>query len=143
MGVIPAAGPGRRLGYLSTTLPKSLFPLLDRPIIHHVIDNFQKLGIESVFVIVGFQKQRIKEYFKSVKDSIDIEINFVTQKKLSGIADAIALVQDQMTSPFACILGDDITISPLATLPDFFRKKKAIAVQAVVKEPNIDNLRNT
>ena len=143
VGVVPAAGPGSRLGYLSSILPKSLFPLLDRPIIHHVMNNFQKLGIESAFVIVGFQKQRIKDYFRNVKDSIDLEISFVTQKKLTGIAAAIALVQNWVNDPFVCILGDDITISPLTGLPIFFREKNAIAVQAVVEEPNIDSIRNT
>ncbi len=45
VGVIPAAGKGSRLGYLSNILPKPLLPVYDRPIIHHVIDNMKSVGI--------------------------------------------------------------------------------------------------
>ncbi len=45
--VILAAGSGTRLGYLGHLLPKTLFPIYDRPIIHHIIDLLEKTGIEN------------------------------------------------------------------------------------------------
>ena len=117
--------------------------MLDRPIIHHVINNLQKLGVEEVYVIVNFHKEKIEEYFRSINDLSDIEVHMVLQEKLTGIADAIRLVRRHVSEPFACILGDDITTGPLADMIELFRERRALAVQAVVREPNSSILQET
>lgn len=143
-GVIPAAGRGSRMGYLSHILPKCLFPLYDQPIIHANVEKMIGLGIKTIFIIVHYQKDKIKEYFKSVEDSLDIEINFIEQEKLLGIANAIALTKNYLNKPFMVMLGDDCTITgSLQNLVDTFYEKNAIALQAIVREEDIEILRTT
>jgi len=127
IGVIPAAGAGARLGYLSNLLPKTLFPIYDRPILHHVIDLMESLGIEDIYIIVNYHKEKIKEYYKNIRTGLNAKLHFIEQKKLDGLANA-----DE------CIIAD--SLEPMIEL---FYGTGSIATEAVIKESNMDILRQT
>jgi len=144
IGVIPAAGQGKRMGYLSQILPKCLFPVYDKPIIHHVIENMKGVGVERVHIIVNYQKDKVIDYFKYVEGEIDIGINFIDQPKLSGIADAIMLARNIVNEPFMVILGDDCTITEsLDSIVHSLFEHDAIAVEGVVREDDRAMLSST
>ena len=145
IGVIPAAGSGSRLGYLSGLLPKALFPLYDRPIIHYVVDQMQSMGIEDVYIIVNVYKERIIEYFKLIQMDLRTNIYFVEQKILNGTGESILLTEKYIKKqPFAVMYGDDCTISQSLEkmIHDFF-KTKATVTEGVVKEEDVSILRRT
>lgn len=83
------------MGYLGKLLPKTLFPLQDRPILHHIIDNMMGVGIKEIYLIVNYQKELIEQYVKSVLDDFSLEIHIIEQKNLLGIADAIMQIERQ------------------------------------------------
>jgi len=144
VGVIPAAGQGKRLGYLGYILPKCLFPLYDRPILHHVIDNMKSSGVQEIFIIVNYQKEKIVEYIDKTRNELGVScIRFVEQKQLTGIADAIQCVKDYVSEDFITILGDDCTesSSPLDLAETFF-SNSCYALQAYIREKNIDAIRS-
>lgn len=145
IGVIPAAGEGRRMGYLSDILPKPLFPIYDKPIIHHIIENMEKTGVKHVFIPVWHQKKKIVKYFDSIKDDINITYEIIHLNKLPpGIALTIASVEEYVNEPFITILGDDVTISSsLYNLAETFFSKKAVAIEGIVKEVNKKNIKST
>jgi dTDP-glucose pyrophosphorylase len=143
--VILAAGSGTRLGYLGHLLPKTLFPIYDRPIIHHIIDLLEKTGIENAFIVVKYHKEKIFEYFKNINSSLKINIDFINQEKLDGTANAIALTKKyNKNNDFLTILGDEyFTHKDLNPMFELFYKKDAIAAEAVIEETNIESLRQT
>ncbi len=144
IGVIPAAGEGKRMGYLSQILPKCLFPLCDKPIIHHIVDNMKMVGVEQVYVIVNYQKDKVTEYFKQARDEISIDINLIEQTRLSGIADAIMLTRGFIDEPFMVILGDDCTIAEsLTNVGRLFFEHNATVVEGIVREDDKDMLKST
>jgi len=144
IGVIPAAGKATRMGYLGRILPKCLFPVYDKPIIHHVLENMSTVGVEQVYVIVNYYKEKIIEYLSQVQPEIGVGLEFVDQIKLSGIADAIMLTSKFIKEPFMVILGDDCTMTQsLGSIMRSFYEHDAIAVEGVVCEDNIDILRST
>lgn len=145
IGVIPAAGAGRRLGYLSNLLPKTLFPLYDRPIIHYVINQMESLGIEDIYIIVNVNKEKIVEYIKFIGMDLKAKVHFVEQEELSGTANAILLtekfIKDQ---PFMVIYGDDCTVTDsLQPMIDLFFQSKAIVTEGAVKEEDTKILQQT
>jgi dTDP-glucose pyrophosphorylase len=143
-GVIPAAGEGRRMGYLSCILPKCLFPLYDKPIIHHVIENMKSIDIENIYVIVNYQTDKIREYFERVKNDIGVQIILLPQDTLLGIAHAIMLTRKHINEPFIVMLGDDCTLTQsLSNLIDTFFKSDAIVVEGIVREKDQNILRST
>jgi dTDP-glucose pyrophosphorylase len=145
VGVVPAAGKGRRLSDLLLTkvLPKPMLPILNKPILEYVIENMKKLGVEQVYLIVGFKKEIIQEYFGHGED-IGVEIEYVEQPTPQGIAQAIGLTRDYINQPFAVILGDDLTITEsLDNLVRDFWSKRAKVVEGVVFERNAERLKLT
>jgi len=145
IGVIPAAGSGNRLGYLSNLLPKTLFPIYNRPIFHHLIDIMESVEIEDIYVIVNVHREYIKEYYKSIKIDLKARIHFILQKELNGLANAILLTEKYIgNQPFLVILGDECIITDsLKPMIDSFFDTKAIVTEMVIKENDNEILRQT
>jgi len=144
-GVILAAGSGKRLGYLSNLLPKTLFPVYDRPIFHHIIDQMEKLKIKEVYVIVNIHKKKIKEYYKNIKNALKARIHFIEQKNLNGTANAILLTERYIKNePFLVFLGDEFVVTDsLKPMVNLFFKTNSIVTEAVIKESNKEILKQT
>ncbi len=58
--IILAAGVGARLGEISGGRPKSLLSFEGRSLLRRHIDNLDKLGINEILVVTGFQRQEIE-----------------------------------------------------------------------------------
>jgi len=145
IGVIPAAGAGARLGYLSNLLPKTLFPVYDRPILHHIINLMESLGIEDIYIIINYHKEKIIEYYRDIKQNIRAKVHFVEQKKLNGLANAILLTKKYIKNePFMVILSDEFIIGdPLEPMIDLFFSTESIATEAVIEEKDVNILKQT
>ena len=147
IGVIPAAGVGNRISELPLTriLPKPMLPVLNKPILEYVIQHMKDVGVELIYLIVGFKRKVIQEYFKDGSD-FGVKIKYVVNKapEKTGIADTILLTQKYIKEPFIVILGDDFTTTK--TLMPFVKKffdKDALVVEAVVPENDLSSLRRT
>jgi UTP--glucose-1-phosphate uridylyltransferase len=111
IGVIPAAGFGKRMGRMSTFFPKEMFPLGRLPMIEHTIIELQRSGIKGICIVIRKGKEVIKEYLERQKYK-GIEINFVYQRRPLGIGDALRKAKDFVgTAPFVMALPDQILLS--------------------------------
>ena len=135
--VIPAAGLGTRMFPASKAIPKELFPLAGRPMIHYVVEEAILSGIEEIFIVISPEKKQIIEYFnesypiefrsnnqlvgkKEIHCPSSMEsanISFVVQQDPLGLGDAILQTKDFIgKEPFAVLLPDDIFLGfPSAT----------------------------
>lgn len=93
--VILAAGESKRFGGLSQ---KCMGLINDIPLLEHNIKLLSKYSSE-VIVVVGHQKESIKEYLGDI-------CRFVEQKELLGTAYAIGLVRDFVDGDFIVLNGD-------------------------------------
>jgi len=144
--IIPAAGAGSRMGYLSNILPKCMYPVADKPIIHRVVDNARMMGVEEFIVITHFKEKIIHDYFEKVlAPDYKIKVTFIHQDKLSGLADAIALGEKMIDEPFAVILGDDFTMAAdfNGLLRSFAAHENAVVVEGIVHETHRRSLMET
>jgi len=145
VGVIPAAGKGNRISELPLTrvLPKPMLPILNKPILEYVIENLKRLGVESVYLIVGYKKNIIEEYFGDGRDW-NVEIEYVEQKNPKGIAHAVSLGENYISDPFFVVLGDDLTIANSPNnIAEVFRKNDAWVVEGVLPENDVNALKRT
>src|SRR3989304_2708347 len=106
IGIIPAAGEGTRLGYLSNLLPKTLFPIYDRPILHHIIDIMESLGIEDIYIIVNVHKEKIRNTKKIKNRILNQNFIFFNQKK-SIAAEAVVKEEDKDSLRQTCSANVD------------------------------------
>ncbi|MDE2509611.1 MAG: NTP transferase domain-containing protein, partial [Elusimicrobia bacterium] len=55
-----AAGAGTRLRPLTYETPKPMVPVVNRPVIHHVLDNLLKHGVEEVMVNLHSMPEQVR-----------------------------------------------------------------------------------
>lgn len=147
--VIPAAGLGTRLLPITKSMPKEMLPIVDKPVIHYVVEEAIRAGIDDILIITGKGKRAIEDYFdrsfelefylrekgkerelKQVEEIGEmIDIYYVRQKKPLGLGDAILHAEKHVNGePFAVLLGDDIIINKnpaIAQLINAYRKVNA------------------
>jgi UTP--glucose-1-phosphate uridylyltransferase len=158
--VIPAAGLGTRFLPVTKSMPKEMLPIIDKPVIHYVVEEAVESGIDDILIITGRGKRAIEDYFddapelrmhlerhgksRQLEDLRKISrfggIHFVRQREPKGLGDAVLCAEKHCgDDPFAVLLGDDImkdTIPCTKQLIDIFEKKgsSVIAVQKIPKE---------
>ncbi|MCL4328432.1 MAG: sugar phosphate nucleotidyltransferase [Candidatus Thermoplasmatota archaeon] len=116
--VIPAAGIGSRFYPLTRAQPKEMLPIVDKPVIHYVVEEAVKSGLDEIVIVVGAGKDAIINYFDRhfLDDSMDEsyfsempDIYFVRQRKQIGLANAVLTAEAFVgEDPFTVLLGDTI-----------------------------------
>ncbi|MGC8726231.1 MAG: UTP--glucose-1-phosphate uridylyltransferase [Thermoplasmata archaeon] len=120
--VIPAAGIGKRFYPLTRAQPKEMLPILDKPVIHYVVEEALRSSLDEILIITGYGKDAIINYFDrheldgKTNESYGIddfpEIYFVRQKEQKGLADALKYAEKFVgQDPFVVLLGDTIYVS--------------------------------
>ena len=126
--VIPAAGYGTRFLPATKATPKEMLPIVDKPTIQYIVEEALESGIEEILIISGHAKRAIEDHFDSapnlereleekgkedllaiVRETADINVHYIRQKKMRGLGDAILCAKSFMAGePFAVLLGDDV-----------------------------------
>ncbi len=105
--VILAAGEGRRCRPLTQTRSKVMLPVGNRPFMEHVINALAENGVHDLYIVVGYQKERVMDYFE---DGIDFGVNitYLEQNELLGTAHALGKAEDYIDEPFLVVNGDNL-----------------------------------
>ena len=61
--IIPVAGYGTRFLPYTKSIPKEMLPIIDRPVIHHIVEEVAEAGISEIILITGTNKRAIEDYF--------------------------------------------------------------------------------
>ena len=119
--VIPAAGTGSRFYPLTRAQPKEMLPILDKPVIHYVVEEAVNSGLDEILIIVGAGKDAIINYFDrhNLDEKMDKyglknfpDVYFVRQKEQKGLADAVRYARNFTgDEDFVVLLGDTIYVS--------------------------------
>jgi NDP-sugar pyrophosphorylase family protein len=104
--VIFAAGRGTRMKELTDTLPKSMLPILGKPILEHKITALPK-EVDEVILVVSYLGSSILNYFGGEFDGR--RILYVEQENpVGGTADALWQAKDILKGKFVAMNGDDL-----------------------------------
>ena len=66
--VFPVAGLGTRFLPVTKDIPKEMMPLIDRPLIHHGVDEAVASGCSQIIFVTGTGKETIYQYFQHSQD---------------------------------------------------------------------------
>ena len=61
--IFPVAGLGTRFLPATKAMPKEMLPVVDRPLIQHVVDEAREAGIEHFIFVTGRNKAVIEDHF--------------------------------------------------------------------------------
>lgn len=136
--LVLAGGHGTRLRPLTHTVPKSLAPVANRPVLHYVIDHLHAAGIAQVGVIVSPETGcHIRAALAANPWGLDF--TFIEQDAPRGLAHAVKVARPFLgDSPFVMYLGDNLIGHGVRGLVDTFERHDADAV-ILLKE--VDNPR--
>jgi UTP--glucose-1-phosphate uridylyltransferase len=84
--VFPVAGLGTRFLPATKAMPKEMLPVVDRPLIQHVVDEAREAGIEHFIFVTGRNKAVIEDHFDR---QFELE-RTLTERKRSADLEALA-----------------------------------------------------
>jgi len=103
--VILAAGEGNRMRPLTYTRPKVMLPIANKPILEHLLIEVREAGIKEFVFIVGYHDEQVRDYFGNGR-KWGVSIEYCIQRRQSGTADALRVVEGVVDSNFLMINGD-------------------------------------
>src|SRR6188472_1676069 len=72
--VIPAAGLGTRFLPATKAIPKEMIPIVDIPMIQHIVEEAVRAGIEDIVLVTARNKDAIENHFDNnyeLEDTLD------------------------------------------------------------------------
>jgi UTP--glucose-1-phosphate uridylyltransferase len=85
-GVIVTAGYGTRFLPVTKTVPKEMLPLVNRPSIDFIVEEFVASGITEILFITSRRKKALEDYFDREVELETVFRDSGDQKKLAAIA---------------------------------------------------------
>lgn len=130
--VFPVAGLGTRFLPATKNIPKEMLPLVDRPLIHHGVDEAVASGCTRVVFVTGQGKESIRRYFapsseltsllrergkNDIADAVDAihnlaEFHYAFQEKPLGLGHAVLCAEEFCRDEyFGLLLPDDVMVA--------------------------------
>jgi mannose-1-phosphate guanylyltransferase/phosphomannomutase len=112
-----------------------MLPLMNIPILEHIVRLLRRHGFLDLVVLLYFQPQAIKDYFGDGSDW-GVKITYVTPSEDLGTAGAVKAAQSYLDATFLIISGDLLTDMDLRVLVDFHMEKGACVTLGLVSVAN-------
>ena len=90
--VFPVAGLGTRFLPATKAMPKEMLPVVDRPLIQHVVDEAREAGIEHFIFVTGRNKGVIEDHFDR---QFELELTLTERQR----SDDLALLARDLPGP--------------------------------------------
>ena len=158
--ILPVAGLGTRFLPATKAMPKEMLPVVDRPLIQHVVDEARQAGIEHFIFVTGRNKGVIEDHFDrqfelemtllerqkhTALEFLTKELpipgstSFTRQQAPLGLGHAVWCARDIVGSePFAVVLPDELVLHTPGCLAQMIEaarhldgKSNLLAVQEV------------
>ncbi|MEO5723868.1 MAG: nucleotidyltransferase family protein, partial [Ilumatobacteraceae bacterium] len=124
--VIMAGGEGTRLRPLTSNAPKPMLPIVNRPMMEHVIALLRRHGFDEIIVTVAFLANHIKTYFGDGSE-FGVKLSYSDEPIPLGTAGSVGNARALLDETFLVISGDVLTDMDLTEVLAFYRAKGALA----------------
>ncbi len=130
-----AGGFGTRLRPLTNNIPKPMVPIVNKPILEHIINLLKLHSINDYVVLLYYMPEIIQDYLGDGK-KFGVTIKYVLPEHDFGTAGAVKLSENYIEDKFIVISGDVLTDFNLTEIADFHDKKKTIATLSLYSSKN-------
>jgi mannose-1-phosphate guanylyltransferase len=128
--VVLVGGEGTRLRPLTETVPKPLLPLVDRPILDHVLDHLVAHGVVEVIMSSPYLEDTFHPFLEARRG--DPAITWITEREPLGTGGAVVNALDHLDEePFFALNGDILTDLDLTAMLERHREQGAVATIAL------------
>lgn len=106
--LVLAGGTGTRLRPLTYTMPKSLLPVANQPVLHYVMRHLREAGLRQVGVVIAPETGALVRQALAA-NPWGFDLAFIEQPAPLGLAHAIRLARPFLgRDPFVMYLGDNL-----------------------------------
>lgn len=106
--LILAGGEGTRLRPLTSTVPKPIVPLVDRPFIAYMIEWLRGHGVDDVILACGFMAGAVRAVLGD-GSSLGVSLRYVEEPEPLGTGGALKYAQELLDERFFMLNGDCLT----------------------------------
>jgi mannose-1-phosphate guanylyltransferase len=129
--LILVGGEGTRLRPLTSTVPKPVVALVDRPFISFMLEWLRGHGVGDVIMSCGFLATSVREVLGD-GSQLDIRLRFVEEPEPRGTAGALKYAEQMLDERFLMLNGDVLTDIDLTAQISQHERTGAIATLALV-----------
>jgi mannose-1-phosphate guanylyltransferase/phosphomannomutase len=134
--VVMAGGEGTRLRPMTANQPKPLLPVVNKPIMEHVLLLLKRHGFTETVVTVQFLASLVRNYFGDGED-VGMSLQYATEEMPLGTAGSVKNAEDELRAdPFLVISGDALTDIDLSALVQYHQENSALVTVALTRVPN-------
>jgi mannose-1-phosphate guanylyltransferase / phosphomannomutase len=133
--VIMAGGEGTRLRPLTSNQPKPMVPMVNRPLMEHIVLLLKRHGFEETVVTVQFLASLVRQYFGDGAD-LGVSLAYATEEAPLGTAGSVKNAEDALDETFLVVSGDALTDIDLEKVAAYHREKGALVTAVLSRQPN-------
>jgi bifunctional UDP-N-acetylglucosamine pyrophosphorylase/glucosamine-1-phosphate N-acetyltransferase len=86
-----------------------MLPVAGKPFLQNIVESLKASGANEICMVVGYLQERIKAFFGN-GSQLGVRLSYIEQKKASGTADAIALVEDYAACEDFLLSNGDVIV---------------------------------
>lgn len=133
--VILVGGEGTRLRPLTSTMPKPVLPLVDRPMMVYMLEWLRGHGIDDVIMSCGFKATKVRDVLGD-GSQLGIRLRFVEEPDPRGTAGALKFAEELLDERFLMLNGDVLTDLDLTAQMAQHEQTGATGTLALVPVPD-------
>lgn len=133
--VILIGGEGTRLRPLSCHTPKAMVPILNRPLLEHLLRYLEKHGIRDIILAAGNTPSPIQNWLDNSTPP-GVRVTCQAEESPMGTAGAVKHAESLLDEPFIVLNGDILTEIDLSAM---LRQHQKIKPQASIALTPVDN----
>ena len=131
-----AGGEGSRLRPMTANQPKPLLPVVNRPIMEHVLRLLKRHGFDETVVTVQFLASLVRTYFGD-GDELGMHLSYATEQSPLGTAGSVKNAEEALRDDsFLVISGDALTDIDLGALVSAHRERGALVTVCLRRVPD-------
>jgi mannose-1-phosphate guanylyltransferase/phosphomannomutase len=97
--IIMAGGEGSRLRPLTCSIPKPMVPVLNRPIMSHIVNLLRRHDFSDIGVTLQYMPEEIRSYFGNGSD-FNVHLKYFIEDVPLGTAGSVKNAQTRKSRPF-------------------------------------------
>ena len=130
-----AGGEGSRLRPLTIGRPKPMVPLVDKPVLGHILELLKYHGITEVVITLQYMPSVIQDFYGD-GSGLGLKITYVVEEMPLGTAGGVKNAASHLNDTFLVISGDALTDFDLQAAVQHHITVGALATLAVYPVPN-------
>jgi mannose-1-phosphate guanylyltransferase/phosphomannomutase len=130
--IIMAGGEGSRLRPLTCGRPKPMVPVMNRPIMSHIVELLKNHGVTDIGVTLQYMPEAIRDYFGNGSEC-GVNMHYFVEETPLGTAGSVKNATSFLDETFLVISGDALTDLDLSRAVEFHRRQGALATLVLTR----------